>query len=239
MRVYPGSPYPLGANWDGRGVNFALFSEAARSVELLLYDGEKSPEPSSRIPLVERDANVWHAFLPDVIPGQLYAYSVNGDYEPEKGQRFNSHKALIDPYAKAIAGEVVWNDAVFGYKIGDPAKDLSFSQDDSGPFVPKCVVVDTKYDWKDDRLLRIPWNETIIYEMHVKGFTQLCPDVDQEKRGTYSGLASPKVIRYLKDLGVSAVELLPVHHHVDSKYLIDGGLRNYWGYNTIGFFAPD
>ena len=239
MRVYPGYPYPLGANWDGRGVNFALFSEAARSVELLLYDNEKSPEPSSRIPLVERDANVWHAFLPDVIPGQLYAYSVNGAYEPEKGQRFNSHKALIDPYAKAIAGEVIWNDAVFGYKIGDPAKDLSFSHDDSGPFVPKCVVVDTKYDWKDDRLLRTPWNETIIYEMHVKGFTQLCPDVDLEKRGTYSGLASPKVIRYVKDLGVTAVELLPIHHHIDSKYLVDGGLRNYWGYNTIGFFAPD
>ena len=239
MRVYPGYPYPLGANWDGRGVNFALFSEAARSVELLLYDNEKSPEPSSRIPLVERDANVWHAFLPDVIPGQLYAYSVNGAYEPEKGQRFNSHKALIDPYAKAIAGEVIWNDAVFGYKIGDPAKDLSFSYDDSGPFVPKCVVVDTKYDWKDDRLLRTPWNETIIYEMHVKGFTQLCPDVDLEKRGTYSGLASPKVIRYVKDLGVTAVELLPIHHHIDSKYLVDGGLRNYWGYNTIGFFAPD
>ncbi|MGH2638149.1 MAG: glycogen debranching protein GlgX [Rhabdochlamydiaceae bacterium] len=239
MRVYPGSPYPLGANWDGKGVNFALVSEKANSVDLLLYDNDTSSEPGSRIPLAGREAHVWHAYLPDILPGQLYAYSVKGPYDPEKGIRFNSNKALIDPYAKAIAGEIHWNDALFGYTIGDPTEDLSLSQDDSGAFVPKCVVVDTSFDWRGDRLLRTPWNETVIYELHVKGFTQLRHELAHEKRGTYSGLVSPNVIRYLKDLGISAVELLPVHHHVDNKFLLDRGLKNYWGYNTIGFFAPD
>ncbi len=239
MRVLPGSFYPLGANWDGKGVNFALFSENASSVHLLLYDNEKSIEPRNRIPLFEHHEHVWHAYLTDVRPGQLYAYSVSGPYDPEKGLRFNPHKALIDPYAKAIGGEVVCDDAVFGYKVGDPTADLSFSQLDSDPFVPKSVVVDTAYDWKGDRLLHTPWNQTVIYELHVKGFTQLCSDIPEEIRGTYSGLASPRTIRYLKDLGVTAVELLPVHHHVNNKFLVDRGLKNYWGYNTIGFFAPD
>jgi isoamylase len=239
LRVFPGVSYPLGATWDGRGVNFALFSENATSVELLLYENENSSEPKDRVSLSERTGFVWHAYLPDVLPGQLYAYSVTGSYEPEKGFRFNPHKSLIDPYAKAIAGTIEWNDALFGYKAGDPAGDLSMDDRESGAFMPKCLVVDTEYDWEDDKLLRIPWNETVIYELHTKGFTKLNPDVEEAKRGTYSGLCSPKVIRYLKDLGVSAVELLPIHQHVDSKFLVEQGLSNYWGYNTIGFFAPD
>lgn len=239
MRVWPGTAYPLGATWDGKGVNFAIFSENATAVSLLLYENEKSPEPRDRIDFKERTGFVWHAYLPDVLPGQLYAFSVDGPYEPEKGFRFNKHKALIDPYAKAIAGTINWDDAMFAYTIGDPAGDLSMDERDSGPFIPKSVVIDTKYDWEGDSILHIPWNETIIYETHVKGLTKMHPDVPQELQGTYSGLASPKVVRYLKDLGVSAVELLPVHHHVDNKFLVDEGLKNYWGYNTVGFFAPD
>ena len=163
----------------------------------------------------------------------------SGPYEPEKGFRFNPHKALIDPYTRAIAGTIKWNDTLFGYTIGDEKEDLSLDERDSGPFIPKSIVIETEYDWEGDKLLRIPWNETIIYEMHVKGFTRAHPEVNKEKQGTYEGLASPKVIRYLKDLGVTAVELLPIHHHVDNKFLVDVGLSNYWGYNTIGYFAPD
>jgi isoamylase len=239
MRVWPGSPYPLGATWDGRGVNFAIFSENAASVTLLLYENEKSSDPRDRIRLNERTGYVWHSYLPDILPGQLYAFSVDGPYDPQKGFRFNKNKALLDPYAKAIAGTISWDDSVFGYTIGDPAEDASFDDRDSGSFVPKSVVVDTKYDWEGDKLLRTPWNETVIYEAHVNGLTKLHPDVLEGERGTYWGLSSPKVIRYLKDLGISAIELLPVHQHIDNKFLVDEGLRNYWGYNTIGFFAPD
>jgi glycogen operon protein len=239
MRVWPGNSYPLGATWDGHGVNFALFSENATGVELLLYENSKAQAPKERIPLVERTGYVWHAYLPDLLPGQLYAYSVDGSYEPMSGLRFNKNKVLIDPYAKAIGGTISWNNSMFGYAVGDANGDLSFDGSDSGPYVPKCVVVDGSYDWEGDRPLRIPWNETIIYEAHVKGLTILDPEVPPDKRGTYSGLASSKVIRYLKDLGITSVELMPIHHHVDNKRLVESGLRNYWGYNTIGFFAPD
>ena len=239
MRVWPGKPYPLGATWDRRGVNFALFSENAAGVELLLYENAGSPEPKERIPFTERTGHIWHAYMPDLLPGQLYAYSVDGAYNPDRGLRFNKNKALIDPYAKAIGGTISWNNAMFGYKIGDPDEDLSFDATDSGAFLPKCIVIDESYDWEGDQLLRIPWNETIIYETHVKGLTHMDPSVPAAKRGTYSGLASDKVIRYLKDLGITAVELLPIHHHVDNKRLVEAGLKNYWGYNTIGFFAPD
>lgn len=239
LRVWPGKPYPLGATWDGHGINFALFSENASEVNLVLYENPKSQEPKERIPFTERTGHIWHAYLPDLLPGQLYAYSIDGPYEPFIGLRFNKNKVLIDPYAKAIGGTISWNNALFGYKVGDPNGDISFDNTDSGPFLPKCIAIDGSYDWEGDQFLRIPWNETIIYETHVKGLTFLDPEVPTDKRGTYSGLASNKVIRYLKDLGVTAVELLPIHHHVDNKSLVDAGLRNYWGYNTIGFFAPD
>ncbi|MDA4130000.1 MAG: glycogen debranching protein GlgX [Thaumarchaeota archaeon] len=239
MRTWPGSAYPLGATWDKRGINFAIFSENASSIDLLLYENEKSAEPREKIQLTEKTGSVWHAYLPDLLPGQLYAYSVTGPYEPEKGLRFNPNKALIDPYTKAIAGTVNWNDTLFGYRLGDEKEDLSFDNRPSGPYLPKSIVIETDYNWEEDRLLRIPWNETIIYEMHVKGFTKTNPEVTPDKQGTYEGLASPKVIRYLKDLGVTAVELLPIHHHLDNKFLVDVGLVNYWGYNTLGYFAPD
>jgi isoamylase len=239
LRIYPGSPYPLGATWDGKGVNFAIFSENATAVTLLLFESEESKEPKDRVQLNERTGYVWHAYLPDVLPGQLYAYSVDGPYEPQKGFRFNKKKALVDPYSKAIAGTIAWDDAMFGYKVGENSDDSVMDERDSGPFVPKSIVIDGKYDWEGDSLLKTPWNETFIYETHVRGLTKLHPEVPEEKRGTYSGLASPKVIRYLKDLGVSAVELLPIHHRADNKFLVDEQLKNYWGYNTIGYFAPD
>ncbi len=239
MRVWPGKPYPLGATWDGKGTNFALFTEDATDVELQLYQRKDSTKPSDRIYLKERTGYVWHAYLPDVLPGQLYAFSVDGDYDPQKGFRFNHHKSLIDPYTKAISGTVEWNDSLFAYPIGDPAQDLAVDHRNSGQFIPKCIVIDNSFDWGNDQQLRIPWNETIIYELQVKGFTKTLPEVEESKRGTYSGLASPPVIRYLKELGITAVELMPIHQHVDDKILVDRGLRNYWGYNTIGFFAPD
>lgn len=237
--VQPGEPYQLGANWDGKGVHFALFSENATQVELLLFESTESGKPIRRIDLTKKNSGVWHTYAQDTGPGQLYAYCVHGTYEPEKGHRFNPSKVLIDPYAKAIAGTIRWNDALFGYHIGDQAQDLSKDERDSGPYIPRCVVVDSNFDWEGDQLLNTPWHETVIYEVHIKGFTAKHPAVEEGQRGTYAGFASPKVIEYLKDLGVTAVELLPIHHHVDDKVLVDRGLSNYWGYNTIGFFAPD
>jgi len=236
---WPGKPYPLGATYDGEGTNFALFSEHARSVELLLFDSPKAGSPCESIALTEKTAFVWHGYLPGIGPPQLYAYRVHGAYAPETGHRFNSHKVLLDPYAKAIAGTITWNDALYGYRIGDPAGDLSCDERDSGAFIPKSVVVDATFDWEGDRLLRIPWNETVIYELHVKGFTARNRHVEDGKRGTYAGIASAAAVDYLSALGITAVELLPIHHHVDEKFLIDRGLVNYWGYNTIGYFAPD
>ncbi|HLT03319.1 MAG TPA: glycogen debranching protein GlgX, partial [Geminicoccaceae bacterium] len=237
FRVWPGLPYPLGATWDGFGTNFALFSAHAEKVELCLFDdaGEKE---IARIALPEFTHEIWHGYLPDVRPRQLYGYRVYGPYDPEAGHRFNHHKLLLDPYAKAAYGTLRWDDAVFGYRVGDPKEDLSFDDRDSAPFMPKCRVIDPAFTWGRDRPVQRPWHEAIIYEMHVKGFTMRRPDVPEEARGTIGGLSSPSVVDYLRDLGITAVELLPVHSFVHDRHLVERGLRNYWGYNTIGFFAP-
>jgi isoamylase len=239
MRIWTGRSYPLGATWDGEGVNFALFSENATRVELCLFDGHDSAHESHRISMEERTDQVWHMYLPEVRPGQHYGYRVHGPYAPEAGHRFNPAKLLIDPYAKAISGTIEWSDAMFGYRIGDPEADLSSDDRDNAGNVPKCVVIDQAFTWGGDQLLRTPWDQTVIYEVHVKGFTARHPDVPAGQRGTYAGLTSPAVLDYLKSLGVTAVELLPVHHFVRDKHLYDRGLTNYWGYNSIGFFSPD
>ena len=239
MRTWTGRSYPLGATWDGEGVNFALFSENATKVELCLFDGHDSASESHRIPVEERTDQVWHVYLPEARPGQHYGYRVHGAYEPEAGHRFNPAKLLIDPYAKAISGTIEWSDAMFGYRIGDAAADLSKDDRDNAGNVPKCVVIDQAFTWGGDQLLRTAWDQTVIYEVHVKGFTARHPDVPDVQRGTYAGLTSPAVLDYLKALGVTAVELLPVHHFVRDKHLQDQGLSNYWGYNSIGFFSPD
>jgi glycogen operon protein len=236
VKTQPGQPYPLGATWDGAGVNFALFSEYATGVELCLFDRAELTE-TARISLVEYTDHVWHVYLPEVRPGQRYGYRVAGPWEPGQGHRFNAAKLLLDPYARAIDGAVDWNEAVFGYPMGS-GDDLTRDDRDSANYVPKSVVIDTTFAWGDDRPLRTPWNETIIYEAHVKGFTARHPDVPEAQRGTYAGLGSPASIEYLTSLGVTAVELMPVHHFVVDKPLLDRGLTNYWGYNTIGFFAP-
>lgn len=238
-RVWPGKPYPLGATWDGAGVNFALFSEHATSVDLCLFNTDDSGRENAHITVKERTDQVWHAYLPEVGPGQLYGYRVHGPYEPERGHRFNPAKLLIDPYARALAGELCWSDELFGYRVGNPEEDLLRDDRDSAPFVPKSVVIDGAFDWGDDRHLRTPWHKSVIYELHVKGFTAQHPDVPTDLRGTYAGLASPASLEYLVSLGVTAVELLPVYHHVDEDAVVKRGLTNYWGYNSIGFFAPD
>jgi isoamylase len=239
MRVWPGTPHPLGATWDGEGVNFALFSEHATAVELCLFDGPDTPAESRRIPVRERTNHVWHAYLPDVRPGQLYGYRVAGPYAPARGQRFNPHKLLLDPYARAISGRVQWSDAQFGYAIGDPAADLSFTTRDSAAEMPRSLVVDTAFSWGDDRPPNIPWSQTVIYECHVKGMTARHPGVPEALRGTYLGLASDPILDHLLSLGVTAVELLPVQHFVVERFLVERGRTNYWGYATVGFFAPD
>jgi isoamylase len=237
--VYPGGPYPLGATYDGQGVNFALYADNATGVELCLFSSPQDEAESVIIKLTERSHHVWHAYLPDIQPGQLYGYRVHGNYDPLNGHRYNQSKLLIDPYAKAIAGTIDWNNALFGYEVGSPKEDLSFSDTDSAPFIPKCVVIDNTFDWEDDESPKIPYHKSIIYETHVKGFTKLHPEIPENIRGTYAALAHPVVINYLKELGVTAVELMPVHHFVADRHLKERGLTNYWGYNTIGFFAPD
>jgi glycogen operon protein len=239
MKVWPGHPYPLGATWDGAGVNFALFSEHATGVELCLFDPSDTTRESARVQMTERTDLVWHAYLPEARPGQLYGYRVQGPYEPQAGHRFNPNKLLVDPYAKAVASTVAWDDSVFGYTIGEAAADLSFDERDSAPYVPKCVVVDPAFSWGDDALPRTPWHKTLIYELHVRGFTKLHPDVPEELRGTYAGLAHPSAVEYLRSLGITAVELMPVHQFISDKFIQDKGLTNYWGYNSVGFFAPD
>src|SRR5687767_9560152 len=239
MRVWPGQAYPLGATWDGLGVNFALFSENATGVELCLYDRPEAATESHKIPLREPTDHVWHCFLPDVRPGQLYGYRVHGPYEPEKGHRFNPAQLLIDPYAKAISGRITWSDALFAYKIGSERGDLEIDPNNSAGGVPKSVVINSAFEWGNDRPLRIPWNRTVIYECHVKGMTIQHPKVPERLRGTYLGLVYDDVLDYLLSLGVTAVELLPVHQFVVDRHLHERGLTNYWGYNSIGFFAPD
>jgi isoamylase len=237
-RITEGLPFPLGATWDGTGVNFALFSAHATKVELCLFDTDGNEETFASIELPEYTDEVWHGYLPDVRPGQVYGYRVHGPYEPTAGHRFNHHKLLLDPYAKQLVGDVKWNPALFGYVLGSAEADLSFSEEDSAPFMPKCRVIDPAFTWGQDRRPRIPWERTIVYEAHLKGFTKLHTGVPKRARGTFSGMMHPDVISYIKELGVTSVELLPIHAFVDDSYLIDKKLMNYWGYNTIGFFAP-
>ncbi len=239
MRIWPGRSYPLGATWDGEGVNFALFSENATAVELCLFDDPDATQEAHRIRVEECTDHVWHVYLPEVRPGQHYGYRIHGPYEPEAGHRFNPAKLLLDPYAKAIAGSIDWSDALFAYRMGDPKADLSLNEDDNARYIPKCVVIDQAFTWSGDQLLRTPWDRTVIYELHVKGFTARHPDIPKNLRGTFSGLATPAVIEHLQNLGITAVELLPVHQFLRDKHLVDRGLTNFWGYNSIGFFAPE
>jgi len=239
MKMWPGRPYPLGATWDGQGVNFALFSENATRVDLCLFSHELQEQETHRIRIEERTDQVWHVYLPEVRPGQFYGYRVDGPYEPREGHRFNPSKLLIDPYTKALTGVVKWSEAMFGYRIGDSKEDLSFDDTNNAGNVPKGIVIDQAFTWSGDTLLNIPWEQTIIYEVHVKGLTMRHPEVPEPLRGTYAGLASPPIIEYFRALGVTAVELLPIHHFVNDNFLQERGLTNYWGYNSIGFFAPD
>ncbi|PHK96251.1 glycogen debranching enzyme GlgX [Pseudoroseomonas rhizosphaerae] len=236
-RISEGRPNPLGATWTGLGVNFALFSAHATKVELCLFDASGETE-LERIELPEYTNEVFHGFLPDARPGTIYAYRVHGPYAPEEGHRFNPNKLLLDPYALSHVGDLKWDHALFGYTIGHEAEDLSFDERDSAPFMPKCRVVDPAFTWGNDRRPRIPWERTIFYETHVKGLTMRHPLVPEDRRGTYSGLSSREVIRHIKSLGVTSVELLPVHFFLNDDYLLNKGLVNYWGYNTLGFFAP-
>jgi isoamylase len=239
VKIWLGYPYPLGATWLGNGVNFAIFSEIAASVDLCLFESPDARQENIRIPMTEHTDQVWHIFLPDVRPGQLYGFRVFGPYDAERGLRFNSSKLLIDPYAKAISGQINWADEMFGYVVGGSSEDLTRDFRDDAWGMPKAVVIDNDFDWGDDRSPRTPLHSTIIYEMHTKGFTKLNEKLPEEVRGTYAALGGEESIQYLKELGITAVELLPVHHHVNDKALVDRGLTNYWGYNTIGFFAPD
>jgi len=233
MRIWPGQPFPLGASYDGAGTNFSLFSDVATAVDLCLFDEDGTEEC---IPLTEVTALCWHGYVPNVGPGQRYGFRVQGPYEPQAGHRCNAAKLLLDPYAKAVEGGVTWDQAVFGYPLG--GDDLAADQHDSAKFVPKAVVVNPFFDWGVDRPPCIPQHETVIYETHVKGFTKLHPDVDKELRGTYAGLAHPAAIDHLKGLGVTAVELMPVHQFIHDSHLIEKKLRNYWGYNSIAYLAP-
>lgn len=235
--MWPGAPSPLGATWDGAGTNFAIFSAHAEKVEVCLFDADGATE-RDRIELPEYTHEIWHGYSPDVHIGQLYGYRVYGPYEPQAGHRYNHNKLLIDPYAKALRGALVWSDALYGYTVGDPAGDLSFDPRDSAPYMPKCQVVDPAFTWGGRPAPHTPWHETIIYELHVRGFTMRHPGVPKGARGTFEALSSGPVVQYLRDMGVTAVELMPVQAFVHERRLIDRGLRNYWGYNPIGFFAP-
>jgi glycogen operon protein len=236
-RIREGQPFPLGATWDGIGVNFALFSANATKVELCIFDIDGTTEVE-RIVLPEYTNEVWHGYLPDARPGTVYGYRVHGPYDPQNGHRFNPNKLLIDPYARQLVGSVEWNEALFGYTVGSPDADLSFDERDSARYVPKCRVIDPAFTWGEERKPKTPWQRTIVYEAHVRGYTMRHPGVPEHFRGTFSGMMSPEVIDYIANLGVTAVELLPIHAFVDDDYLVRKGLHNYWGYNTIGFFAP-
>ena len=236
--VLPGRPYPLGATWDGTGVNFAIYSENATRVELCLFDNRSKSE-TERIVVRETTAFVHHCYIPALQPGQLYGYRIHGPFDPRNGLRFNPAKLLVDPYAQAICGSIDWSQPIFPYTLGSPDEDLSLDEQDSANGMPKCVVVNPYFDWEQDRPPRRPLADSVIYELHVKGFSILNRELPESLRGCYSGLASPPSIRYLKRLGVTAVELMPVHHFVDDKILLDRGLRNYWGYNTLNFFSPE
>jgi isoamylase len=237
LTIWPGRPDPLGATWDGHGTNFAVFAQHATRVELCLFDEVQGKE-TARIALPEKTRNIWHVYLQGVGPQQLYGYRVHGRYAPREGFRFNPNKLLIDPYARAISGRIDWNAPVFAYRLGSRTEDLTRDVHNSARGMPKSVVVDDQFDWGDDRAPNVPWSETIVYETHVKGISMRHPDVPEDLRGTYLGLASEPVVEHLTSLGVTAVELLPVHHFIDDKFLLDKGLSNYWGYNSIGYLAP-
>ncbi|MEO8158613.1 MAG: glycogen debranching protein GlgX [Betaproteobacteria bacterium] len=236
--VWPGHAYPRGANWDGEGVNFALFSQHAEKVELCLFD-ENGRRELQRIVMPERTDDVWHCYLPEARPGLAYGYRVYGPYKPEEGHRFNPNKLLIDPYAKDLTGQLRWGDALYGYTVGSKREDLSFDRRDSAPLMPKARVLEPAFTWGDDRRPSVPWQDMVIYEMHVRGLTMRHPDVPSQLRGTYAGLACAPVVEYLKRMGVTTVELLPVHSFLNDRHLAEKGLQNYWGYNTLGFFAPE
>ncbi|MFO0812419.1 MAG: glycogen debranching protein GlgX [Gemmatales bacterium] len=238
MQHWPGHPSPLGATFDGWGTNFALFSEAASSVDLCLFNEPGDATETHRIPILQHTHHVWHVYLPGIKPGQLYGYRVIGKYEPASGYRCNPQKLLLDPYARAIIGPLQYKTSIYGYVKGHPDADLSCSLEDSAGAVPKSLVIDPAFDWAQDRHPRTPWHQTIIYEAHVKGLTWQHPDIPPELRGTYAALAHPAIIKHLWSLGVTALELLPIHHFIDEPALIERGLTNYWGYNSIGFFAP-
>ncbi|MEO6409307.1 MAG: glycogen debranching protein GlgX [Burkholderiaceae bacterium] len=235
--VWPGRPFPRGANWDGLGVNFALFSEHAERVELCLFDPGGRHE-IQRLVLPEQTDHVFHGYLPQARPGLLYGYRVHGPYKPQDGHRFNGHKLLLDPYARNIVGQIRWHDALFGYRVGHDDADLSFDRRDSAPYLPRCKVIESAFSWGDDRRPAVPWHETVIYEAHVRGLTMRHPGVPEALRGTYAGLSCAPVIDHLKRLGVTTLELMPVHAFLDDRHLLERGLSNYWGYNTIGYFAP-
>ncbi|MGO9078745.1 MAG: glycogen debranching protein, partial [Streptosporangiaceae bacterium] len=236
MHVWPGTAYPLGATWDGSGTNFAVFSEAAERVELCLFGAPGTARRrETRVPLTEVDGFVWHCYLPGIGPGQEYGYRVHGPYDPRRGHRCNPGKLLLDPYGKAVKGSVRWHESLFSYQFGRPD---AVNTADSAPFMPRNVVINPYFDWADDRPPRTPYHETLIYEAHVRGMTLRHPDVPAEQRGTYAGLSSPAVVDHLTRLGVTAVELMPVHQFVSEQVLAGRGLANYWGYNTIAFFAP-
>jgi glycogen operon protein len=239
MRVWPGDPYPLGATWTGVGVNFAMFSAHASKVDLCLFDSINATSETACISLPEQTDMVWHGFFPDIRPNQLYGYRVHGPYDPQQGHRFNPNKVVMDPYAKAVARMIRWNDAMFGYRVGDPDADLSFDDRDSAPFAPLAAVVDPAFTWGDDRPPRTPWHKTVIYETHVRGFSKRHPLIPERVRGTYEALTTEWAINHLKQLGVTAVELMPVHHNARDRHLEEKGLTNYWGYNNYGYFAPE
>jgi glycogen operon protein len=239
ITVRPGSPAVLGAHWDGEGTNFALCSEHATAVELCLFDGPDDAKEALRVPFKERTGSVWHAYLPDLMPGHLYGYRVHGPWAPARGHRFNPAKLLLDPYARAISGTIRWSDALSGHVVGHPEQDLVPDPRDSAGGLPKCVVIEPAFTWGDDRPPRTPWADTVLYECHVKGMTMRHPEVPGPLRGTYLGLASEPILRHLRSLGVTAVDLLPVCHFVTERVLSDRGMVNYWGYNPIGYFAPD
>lgn len=236
-RIMEGLPFPLGASWDGLGVNFALFSAHATKVELCLFD-ETGEVELERIELPEYTDQIWHGYLAELQPGQLYGYRVYGPYEPEAGHRFNHHKLLIDPYAKQLVGELKWDESLFGYTIGSPEGDLSFDERDSAPFVPKAKVIDPAFDWNGKQNIRIPTDRTIIYETHVRGISMQHPSVPENLRGSFAGLTNPDLLEHIRSLGVTSIELLPVHAFIHDNHLLEKGLRNYWGYNSIAFLSP-
>ncbi|MBV8837599.1 MAG: glycogen debranching protein GlgX, partial [Alphaproteobacteria bacterium] len=241
MAAYPerlaaGAPYPLGATGDGLGTNFAVFSANAERVDLCLFD-PSGKRQIARFTLPERTDEVWHGYLPNAHVGLLYGYRAYGPYEPQRGYRFNPNKLLLDPYARRIAGELKWSDALFGHRVNSPRADLSFDRRDSAPGMVKGVVTDESFNWADDRPPNTPWSDTVIYEAHLRGLSMLCEDIRPNERGTFAALAEPRIIDHLRRLGITAIELLPIHAFVQDRFLIEKGLRNYWGYNTLGFFA--